>query len=63
MRADMAVDCVCVCGEQLPFPPDYLAPSAERVRKERKPKPPKQRKESAGKVRARDNERKRGQEV
>ncbi|XP_060726685.1 INO80 complex subunit E [Tachysurus vachellii] len=34
----------------LPFPPDYLAPSAERVRKERKPKPPKQRKESAGKV-------------
>ncbi|KAF5902353.1 INO80 complex subunit E-like isoform X1, partial [Clarias magur] len=33
----------------LPFPPDYLAPSAERVRKERKPKPPKQRKESAGK--------------
>ncbi|XP_046702181.1 INO80 complex subunit E isoform X1 [Silurus meridionalis] len=34
----------------LPFPPDYLAPSAERMRKERKPKPPKQRKESAGKV-------------
>lgn len=44
--------CVCAagCGGQLPFPPDYLAPSAERVKKERKPKPPKQRKESAGKV-------------
>ncbi|KAL7886571.1 hypothetical protein AOLI_G00042920 [Acnodon oligacanthus] len=34
----------------LPFPPDYLAPSAERVKKERKTKPSKQRKEPAGKV-------------
>ncbi|XP_072535148.1 INO80 complex subunit E isoform X1 [Salminus brasiliensis] len=34
----------------LPFPPDYLAPSAERVKKEKKPKPSKQRKEPAGKV-------------
>ncbi|XP_076847258.1 INO80 complex subunit E isoform X2 [Brachyhypopomus gauderio] len=34
----------------LPFPPDYLAPSAERVKKERKAKPTKQKKEPAGKV-------------
>ncbi|XP_066540222.1 INO80 complex subunit E isoform X1 [Hoplias malabaricus] len=34
----------------LPFPPDYLAPSAERMKKERKTKPSKQRKEPSGKV-------------
>ncbi len=43
--------CVCVCvilGEQLPFPPEYLAPSAERVKKERKTKLAK---DGSGKVR------------
>ncbi|XP_026875278.2 INO80 complex subunit E isoform X1 [Electrophorus electricus] len=34
----------------LAFPPDYLAPSAERAKKERKAKPSKQKKEPAGKV-------------
>lgn len=44
--------CVCVIvGEQLPFPPEYLAPSAERVKKERKTKLAKQRKDGSGKVR------------
>ena len=35
---------------------DYLAPSAERVKKERKTKPSKQRKEPAGKVREKERE-------
>lgn len=44
--------CVCVIvGEQLHFPPEYLAPSAERVKKERKTKLAKQRKDGSGKVR------------
>ncbi len=44
--------CVCVIlGEQLPFPPEYLAPSAERVKKERKTKLAKHRKDGSGKVR------------
>ncbi|KAJ8289863.1 hypothetical protein GJAV_G00006180 [Gymnothorax javanicus] len=34
----------------LPFPPEYLAPQAERVKKERKPKMTKHKKDSAGKV-------------
>ncbi|XP_051720991.1 INO80 complex subunit E isoform X1 [Ctenopharyngodon idella] len=34
----------------LPFPPEYLAPSAERVKKERKTKLAKQRKDGSGKV-------------
>lgn len=43
---------VCVIvGEQLPFPPEYLAPSAERVKKERKTKLAKHRKDGSGKVR------------
>jgi len=48
------VPCVCVCvivGEQLPFPPEYLAPSAERVKTERKTKLAKHRKDGSGKVR------------
>lgn len=35
----------------LPFPPEYLAPSAERVKKERKTKLAKHRKDGSGKVR------------
>ena len=42
---------VCVCGGQLPFPPEYLAPPAERMKKERKTKAPKHKKETSGKVR------------
>ncbi|XP_028836812.1 INO80 complex subunit E [Denticeps clupeoides] len=34
----------------LPFPPEYLAPSAERMKKERKAKTPKHKKETTGKV-------------
>ncbi|KAM6968217.1 INO80 complex subunit E [Aplochiton taeniatus] len=34
----------------LPFPPEYLAPPAERVKKERKTKTPKHKKETSGKV-------------
>lgn len=55
-------DCVWtwrwVWGKQLPFPPEYLAPSAERVKKDQKrPKPAKPRKEATGKVRERTNNR------
>lgn len=35
----------------MPFPPEYLAPPAERMKKERKTKTPKTKKETAGKVR------------
>ncbi|KAL2084028.1 hypothetical protein ACEWY4_019546 [Coilia grayii] len=34
----------------LPFPPEYLAPPAERIKKERKTKTPKHKKDPAGKV-------------
>ncbi|KAI9999709.1 hypothetical protein NQD34_011552 [Periophthalmus magnuspinnatus] len=34
----------------MPFPPEYLAPPSERVKKERKPKTPKVKKETTGKV-------------
>ncbi|XP_017270950.1 INO80 complex subunit E isoform X2 [Kryptolebias marmoratus] len=34
----------------MPFPPEYLAPAAERMKKERKTKTPKIKKETAGKV-------------
>ncbi|XP_037532164.1 INO80 complex subunit E isoform X1 [Nematolebias whitei] len=34
----------------MPFPPEYLAPAAERMKKERKTKTPKSKKESTGKV-------------
>ncbi|KAK6326453.1 hypothetical protein J4Q44_G00020980 [Coregonus suidteri] len=34
----------------LPFPPEYLAPPAERMKKERKTKAPKHKKETSGKV-------------
>ncbi|KAM6909936.1 INO80 complex subunit E isoform 1-T1 [Xenentodon cancila] len=34
----------------MPFPPEYLAPPAERMKKERKPKTPKNKKETTGKV-------------
>ncbi|XP_029928960.1 INO80 complex subunit E isoform X3 [Myripristis murdjan] len=34
----------------MPFPPEYLAPSAERVKRERKTKNPKNKKEPSGKV-------------
>ncbi|KAM9310650.1 INO80 complex subunit E [Pholidichthys leucotaenia] len=34
----------------MPFPPEYLAPPAERMKKERKTKTPKNKKETAGKV-------------
>ncbi|XP_028280303.1 INO80 complex subunit E [Parambassis ranga] len=34
----------------MPFPPDYLAPPAERMKKERKTKTPKNKKETSGKV-------------
>nr|XP_020466503.1 INO80 complex subunit E [Monopterus albus] len=34
----------------MPFPPEYLAPSAERMKKERKTKTPKNRRETTGKV-------------
>ncbi|XP_057690951.1 INO80 complex subunit E isoform X1 [Corythoichthys intestinalis] len=34
----------------MPFPPEYLAPTAERVKKERKPKVPKNKKSATGKV-------------
>lgn len=52
--------CVCVvilqfgafvCIGQMPFPPEYLAPPAERMKKERKTKTPKNKKETTGKVR------------
>lgn len=36
---------------QMPFPPEILAPPADRVKKEKKPKTPKNKKETAGKVR------------
>jgi len=35
----------------MPFPPEYLAPPAERVKKERKIKTPKHKKNTPGKVR------------
>lgn len=41
----------CVCVGQMPFPPEYLAPPAERMKKERKTKTPKNKKETTGKVR------------
>lgn len=41
----------CVCVGQMPFPPEYLAPPAERMKKERKTKTPKSKKETTGKVR------------
>uniref|UniRef100_A0A8C5HH29 INO80 complex subunit E-like n=1 Tax=Gouania willdenowi TaxID=441366 RepID=A0A8C5HH29_GOUWI len=34
----------------MPFPPEYLAPSAERMKKERKTKTPKNKKDTMGKV-------------
>ncbi|XP_063054108.1 INO80 complex subunit E [Engraulis encrasicolus] len=34
----------------LPFPPEYLSPSAERIKKERKTKTPKHKKDPSGKV-------------
>ncbi|XP_075897146.1 INO80 complex subunit E isoform X2 [Nelusetta ayraudi] len=34
----------------MPFPPEYLAPPAERLKKEKKPKTPKNKKETTGKV-------------
>lgn len=40
-----------VCDGQMPFPPEILAPPADRVKKEKKPKAPKNKKETAGKVR------------
>ncbi|XP_056902135.1 INO80 complex subunit E isoform X2 [Takifugu flavidus] len=36
----------------MPFPPEILAPPADRVKKEKKPKTPKNKKETAGKVSA-----------
>ena len=42
---------VCVCDGQMPFPPEYLAPPAERVKKERKIQTPKNKKDTPGKVR------------
>ncbi|KAM3872894.1 INO80 complex subunit E [Diretmus argenteus] len=36
----------------MPFPPEYLAPPAERMKKERKTKTPKNKKETSGKVTA-----------
>lgn len=36
---------------QMPFPPEILAPPADRVKKEKKTKTPKNKKETAGKVR------------
>ena len=41
----------CVCVGQMPFPPEYLAPPAERMKKERKTKAPKNKREPTGKVR------------
>lgn len=41
------------CAGQMPFPPEYLAPPAERMKKERKTKTPKNKKETTGKVRGR----------
>lgn len=43
----------CMCVGQMPFPPEYLAPAAERMKKERKTKTPKTKRETAGKVRRR----------
>lgn len=43
--------CVCVCVGQMPFPPEYLASPPERLKKEKKPKTPKNKKEATGKVR------------
>lgn len=40
-----------VCHGQMPFPPEILAPPADRGKKEKKPKTPKNKKETAGKVR------------
>lgn len=40
-----------MCVGQMPFPPEYLAPPAERMKKERKTKTPKNKKEATGKVR------------
>lgn len=40
-----------MCVGQMPFPPEYLAPPAERMKKEKKTKTPKNKKETAGKVR------------
>lgn len=48
-----------MCVGQMPFPPEYLAPPAERMKKERKTKTTKNKKETTGKVR----ERKRGNEI
>lgn len=55
------VNCLCLCDYltiwggmcdgQMPFPPEILAPPADRVKKEKKPKTPKNKKETAGKVR------------
>lgn len=39
------------CVGQMPFPPEYLAPPAERVKKEKKTKTPKNKRETTGKVR------------
>lgn len=36
---------------QMPFPPEYLAPPAERMKKERKTKTPKNKRDTTGKVR------------
>lgn len=41
----------CVCVGQMPFPPEYLASPPERLKKEKKPKTPKNKKETTGKVR------------
>ena len=35
----------------MPFPPEYLAPPAERMKREKKTKTPKNKKETTGKVR------------
>lgn len=40
-----------MCIGQMPFPPEYLAPPAERMKKEKKTKTPKNKKETTGKVR------------
>lgn len=36
---------------QMPFPPEILAPPADRVKKEKKTKTPKNKRDTAGKVR------------
>lgn len=47
----LAILGACLCVGQMPFPPEYLAPPAERMKKEKKTKTPKNKKETAGKVR------------